>query len=84
MFTVEVEVNGRSFRGQANAKKKAKLAAAEAALASFVQLPHSGSAPSDAGANAAVNTLFKGHHESKFWSCEFCDSSYYITIQDLM
>ena len=58
MFTVEVEVNGRSFRGQANAKKKAKLAAAEAALASFVQLPHSGSAPSDAGANAAVNALF--------------------------
>ena len=39
-YHVPCQVNGQSFEGQGNTKKKAKLMAAERALASFVQFPN--------------------------------------------
>ncbi|XP_064613448.1 double-stranded RNA-specific editase 1-like isoform X3 [Liolophura sinensis] len=39
-FIMAVEVNGQSFEGQGNTKKKAKMVAAEKALHSFVQFPN--------------------------------------------
>ena len=44
IFVMSVDVNGQSFVGQGNTKKKAKLMAAEKALASFVQLPNASEA----------------------------------------
>ncbi len=44
VFVMSVDVNGQSFIGQGNTKKKAKLMAAEKALASFVQLPNASEA----------------------------------------
>ena len=43
-FTMCVEVNGQSFEGAGTTKKKAKLIAAEKALASFVQFPNASEA----------------------------------------
>ena len=45
MFRCSVEVNGQVFEGQGVSKKKAKLDAAEKALASFVQLPTAAGTP---------------------------------------
>lgn len=44
IFVMSVDVNGASFVGQGSTKKKAKLLAAEKALASFVQLPNASEA----------------------------------------
>ncbi len=44
VFVMSVEVNGQSFVGEGSTKKKAKLIAAEKALASFVQLPNASEA----------------------------------------
>ena len=44
IFVMSVDVNGQTFVGQGNTKKKAKLMAAEKALASFVQLPNASEA----------------------------------------
>jgi len=43
-FTMSVEVNGEIFEGAGSTKKKAKLVAAEKALASFVQFPNASEA----------------------------------------
>ena len=43
-FTMSVEVNGQMFEGAGTTKKKAKLIAAEKALASFVQFPNASEA----------------------------------------
>ena len=43
-FTMSVEVNGEVFEGAGSTKKKAKLVAAEKALASFVQFPNASEA----------------------------------------
>ena len=43
-FTMAVEVNGQCFEGTGPTKKKAKLLAAEKALASFVQFPNASEA----------------------------------------
>ncbi len=43
-FTMAVEVNGQNFEGTGPTKKKAKLLAAEKALASFVQFPNASEA----------------------------------------
>ncbi|XP_076437399.1 LOW QUALITY PROTEIN: double-stranded RNA-specific editase 1-like [Babylonia areolata] len=44
VFTMSVEVNGETYRGSGSTKKKAKMAAAESALRSFVQFPNASEA----------------------------------------
>ena len=44
VFTMAVEVNGTTYEGSGSTKKKAKLNAAEKALASFVQFPNASEA----------------------------------------
>ncbi|KAL8621759.1 hypothetical protein ACOMHN_061894 [Nucella lapillus] len=44
VFTMCVEVNGETYRGSGSTKKKAKMAAAESALKSFVQFPNASEA----------------------------------------
>lgn len=56
MFTVAVEVNGQLYEGQAISKKKAKLAAAEKALGSFVQLPDASAAAQALGTTVSSDT----------------------------
>ena len=57
-FTMSVEVNATVFEGTGNTKKKAKLDAAERALASFLQVPNAPAAQQALGRSAMLSGDF--------------------------
>lgn len=57
-FTMAVEVNGTVFEGSGNTKKKAKLDAAERALASFLQVPNAPAAQQALGRSSMLSGDF--------------------------
>jgi len=57
-FTMSVEVNSNVFEGTGNTKKKAKLDAAERALASFLQVPNAPAAQQALGRSAMLSGDF--------------------------
>lgn len=67
VFTMSVDLNGQTYTGTGSSKKAAKLAAAEAALKSFVQFPNASDAAFALG-RQFVNTDFTSDNPDTFMS----------------